>query len=139
LKYLLDTNAVSEPQKPRPDGGYMRWIAEREPAELAITVLTYSELTRGIISLDPGRRRAELTEWLAEALTFFSDRVLQIDLDVAATWAEVWVKHRKLGRGVGVVDELTAASAITHGLVVVTRNVSDFEHSGCELLNPWSS
>jgi toxin FitB len=139
LRYLLDTNAVSEPQRPRRNPGYMDWLGERVPEELAITVLTYSELTRGIVAMDYGRRRADLTAWLAEALTFFDDRILQIDMGVAAVWAELWIAHRRQGRVVGVVDELTAATALAHDLVVVTRNVADFEHSGCKLVSPWSS
>jgi len=117
----------------------MDWLADRDPEELAITVLTYSEFTRGVSALDQGHRRAELTAWLAEALTFFGDRILQIDIGVAAVWAELWITHRRLGRVVGVVDELTAATALAHDLVVVTRNVADFEHSGCRLVSPWSS
>jgi predicted nucleic acid-binding protein len=117
----------------------MAWLAAREPEELAISVLTYGELTRGVAALDQGRRRTELTAWLAEALTFYGDRILQVDVGVAAVWAEVWMTHRRLGRVVGVVDELVAATALAHDLIVVTRNVRDFEDSGCNLVSPWSS
>ncbi|HTX48821.1 MAG TPA: type II toxin-antitoxin system VapC family toxin [Caulobacteraceae bacterium] len=139
MRFLLDTNAVSEPRQARPNAGYMRWIDGRDPDELAISALTYGELTRGIASLADGRRRSELSAWLAEALTFFGDRILPVDVGVAAAWAEVWLTHRRLGKSVGVVDELTAATAMAHGLAVVTRNVRDFEHSGCDLLTPWST
>jgi predicted nucleic acid-binding protein len=137
LKYLLDTNAVGEPQRPLPDVGYMRWLGDREPEELAITVLTLSELRRGVIALEAGRRRNDLEAWLAEALTFFGDRILFVDTAVATVWANVWLTHRGLGRQVGVVDELTAAVALAHGLTVITRNVRHFERSGCALLSPW--
>lgn len=138
MKYLLDTNAISEPRRTAPDTGYMRWIQARDPAELAISVLAYGELARGVNALTPGRRRTDLTAWLAEALTFFGDRILQIDVGVAAVWADVWLTHRRLGRQVGVIDELTAATALAHGLTVVTRNVRDFEYSGCDIASPWS-
>lgn len=139
MKYLLDTNAVSEPRKAIPDQGYMRWIAAREPEELAISALTVGELSRGVSALDPGRRRTELSAWLAEALTFFGDRILPVDSIVAGVWAEVWVRHRKAARPTGVIDELTAATALSRGLVVVTRNVRHFQNSGCEFLSPWIS
>jgi predicted nucleic acid-binding protein len=138
LKYLLDTNAVSEPQRPLPNPGYMQWIRGQAPQELAMTVLTLGELTRGIAALPAGRRRTDLMEWLAEALTFFGDRILSIDVAVASAWSDVWLAHRRLARQVGVVDELTAAAALAHGLTVVTRNARHFEHSGCKLLSPWS-
>ena len=138
MKYLLDTNAVSEPQRPLPNPGYMQWIERREPQELAITVLTLSELTRGVRALEAGRRRADLTQWLAEAQTFFGDRILSVDGAAASAWSDVWLTHRRLARQVGVVDELTAAVALANGLTVVTRNVRHFEHSGCALLCPWS-
>jgi toxin FitB len=139
VRYLLDTNAISEPRRPVPDAGYMLWIQDREPAELAISVLTYGELARGVNALTPGRRRTDLTAWLAEALTFFGDRILQIDVSVAAVWSDVWLTHRRLGQVVGVIDELTAATALAHGLTVVTRNMRHFEHSGCSVISPWSS
>lgn len=138
MRYLLDTNAVSEPRQASPNPGYMRWIAARDPEELAISALTVGELTRGVISLEPGRRRTELTAWLAEAMTFFGDRILPIDAVVAGAWAEIWSRHKRLGRPTGVIDELMAATALRHRLVVVTRNAAHFEHSGCELLSPWS-
>lgn len=138
MKYLLDTNAVSEPQRPNPDRGYMDWLAAQIPDDLAISALTFGELRRGVTALGPGRRRTELSAWLVEGLAFFGERILPIDLAVASAWADVWALHRRLGRPVGVVDELTAATALAHGLTVVTRNTRHFEVSGCDLLAPWS-
>jgi predicted nucleic acid-binding protein len=138
VRYLLDTNAISEPRQAVPNRGYMRWIGAREADELAISALTVGELTRGVIALEPGRRRTDLTAWLAEAMTFFGDRILPIDAVVAGAWAEIWLRHRRSGRPTGVIDELVAATALRHRLVVVTRNIAHFEHCGCELLSPWS-
>lgn len=138
MRYLLDTNAVSEPQRPRPDPGYMAWIGEREAEDLAISALAYGELARGVAVLPAGKRRSELSAWLAEGLTFFGERILPVDVKVATVWADVWAANRRAGRVVGVVDELTAATALAHGLTVVTRNLDHFDESGCELLSPWS-
>jgi predicted nucleic acid-binding protein len=139
LRYLLDTNAVSEPRRLPPDRGYLDWIAARDPADLAISALTFGELKRGVAALPLGRRRAELEAWLTEGLSSFADRILPVDLSVASAWAEVSALHKRLGRAVGVIDELIAATALAHGLIVVTRNFRDFEASGCELQVPWSS
>ena len=139
MKFLLDTNAISEPQRAVPDEGYLHWLARREPDELAISALSVGELSRGVALLAQGKRRTELTAWLAEAMLLFGDRILPVDVVVARIWAEVWVRHRQVARPVGVVDELTAATALAHGLAVVTRNVRHFENSGCEFVCPWSA
>jgi toxin FitB len=139
LKFLLDTNAVSEPRRAPPDRGYLAWLSAQDPGDLAISALTFGELKRGIAALGPGRRRTELDAWLAEGLAAFGDRILPVDVSVAAAWADINSLHRNLGRGVGVIDELIAATALAHGLIVVTRNIKHFEASGCDVLVPWSS
>jgi predicted nucleic acid-binding protein len=92
-----------------------------------------------VTSLAPGRRRAELDAWLIEGLASFKDRILPVDMMVASAWADVWALHKRIGRAVGVIDELIAATALAHGLIVVTRNARHFDASGCDLLVPWSS
>jgi toxin FitB len=136
LRFLLDTNAVSEPRRTLPDAGYLDWLSAQDAADLAISTLTFGELRR---ALAPGRRRTELDAWLTEGLASFAERILPVDLAVASAWADVSDLHKSLGRAVGVVDELIAATALAHGLIVVTRNAKDFEASGCDLLVPWSS
>ena len=138
MRYLLDTNAVSEPRRLPPDPGYLGWLSGQEPGDLAISALTLGELKRGVMSLAPGRRRVELDAWLSEGLSSFRDRILPVDSAVASAWADVWVLHKSLGRAVGVIDELIAATALAHGLIVVTRNARHFEASGCDFLVPWS-
>ena len=139
MKFLLDTNAVSEPRRAPPDEGYLDWLSARDPGDLAISALTFGELKRGVAALAPGRRRTELDAWLTEGLTSFANRVLPVDLAVASAWADISALHKSLGRAIGVIDELIAATALAHGLIVVTRNAKDFEASGCDLLVPWSS
>jgi len=117
----------------------MAWLSGREPGELAISALTFGELKRGIAALARGRRRTELDAWLTEGLASFGDRILPVDVAVASAWAAVSAHHKSLGRAVGVIDELIAATALAHGLIVVTRNAKDFEATGCDLLVPWSS
>ena len=139
MKYLLDTNAVSEPRRVPPDRAYIRWLDGQDPSDLAISALTFGELKRGVAALPHGRRRVELDAWLSEGLSSFADRILPVDIAVASAWAGVWALHRSSGLAVGVIDELIAATALAHGLIVVTRNARDFEASGCQLLVPWSA
>jgi predicted nucleic acid-binding protein len=136
LKYLLDTNAVSEPRRSPPDQGYLAWLSAQEPGDLAISALTFGELKRGVAALPPGRRRTELEAWLAEGLVSFGDRILPVEVSVAGVWADINALHKRLGRAVGVIDELIAATALAYGLIVVTRNAEHFEASGCDLLVP---
>lgn len=139
MSFLLDTNAVSEPQRPRPDPGYRSWLESQSADDLHISALTVGELMRGARSLDDGPRRTRIEAWIAEALALFSDRVLPIDVTVASVWSGVSLSYRKHGLTAGAVDELIAATAIAHDLVLVTRNTRHFEASGCRLLSPWSA
>lgn len=134
---MLDTNALSEPQRPKPDPGYMAWVAAQDEGDLATSAVVYGELKRGALNLPFGTRRVALETWLTEAVASFGHRLLPIDTRVAATWAELSVRHRRGGRTVLITDELIAATALAHGLAVVTRNVRDFQASGCEIVSPW--
>jgi toxin FitB len=137
LSFLLDTNAVSEPQKATPDRAYTRWLIEQRAEDLHISVLSLGELKRGVAMLQLGARRASIEAWLSEALVLFGSRMLPIDAPVATAWADVSLNHRRQGLTVGAVDELIAATALAHDLTVVTRNRRYFLASGCRLLSPW--
>jgi predicted nucleic acid-binding protein len=139
LRFLLDTNAISEPQRPAPDPGYFDWLNARDPVDLAMSAMTFGELRRGVTALAPGARRTALHAWLTEGVASFGDRILPVDIGVASAWAELCVMHRRLGRVVGVMDELIAATALTHRLILVTRNIRHFEASGCQMLSPWKA
>lgn len=136
--FLLDTNAISEPKRARPDPGLMRWLADQLLSDLHLSVITVGELRRGIVRLEPGRRRDDLDFWLSDLILRYDQRILPIDLDVTERWASLAESHRVAGRASEMTDELIAATAHVHGLAIVTRNVRHFEHSGCRLLSPWS-
>jgi predicted nucleic acid-binding protein len=139
LRFLLDTNAVSEPQRERPDRGYMDWIAEQAADDLSVSALTFGELRRGVAGLDAGRRKSALKAWLTAWLSEFGDRVLPIDLRVAEAWGALSAKLKAEGRVAGFADELIAATALAHGLTLVTRNRRHFLAAGCEIVSPWAS
>ena len=137
MTFLLDTNAISEIRKPQPDSAYRAWLEAQDPGDLYLSVLSLGELRRGVVALPVGPRRSALEAWLAELLVQFSERTLVVDQGVASAWADIMLIHRATGRAVGTVDQLIAATALTHGLTVVTRNVRHFEPSGCKVVCPW--
>ena len=137
--YLLDTNAISEPKRARPDAGVVGWLNDQLLTDLHLSVITIGELRRGIIRLEPGRRRDDLDFWLAQVVLRFGDRILPIDIEVTERWAALAETQRAAGRTADMTDELIAATAHVHGLSVVTRNVRHFEHSGCRVVSPWTA
>ena len=136
--FLLDTNVISEPKRARPDAGVMAWLADQLLSDLHLSVITVGELRRGIVRLEPGRRRDDLDYWLTDLILRYGARILPVDLEVTERWASLAETARTLGRPSEMTDELIAATAHVQGLTVVTRNLRHFEHSGCRLLSPWS-
>lgn len=137
--YLLDTNAVSEAKRARPDEGLTDWLSNQLPSDLRLSVLTVGELRRGVVRLEPGRRRDDLDYWLADLVLRFGDRILPVDLDVTERWATLAEAARAQGRASDMTDELIAATAHVHGLTVVTRNLRHFEPLGCRVMCPWTA
>lgn len=143
MKYLLDTNAISEALKTRPNPGFISWLESVSQASdlddgFYISVLTIAEMRRGALKLESGVRREQIELRLRDLIVEYGDRILAVDLGVAEQWARVAEFYRQTGRSVGLVDELLAATALTHDLTLVTRNVRHFENSGCRLLSPWN-
>lgn len=138
--FLLDTNVVSEWVKPSPDVGVVEWLADADEDRTFLSVVTLAELRRGIERLAGGRRRDRLDDWLRNDLPMrFERRILPIDADVADAWGDVVARRETAGRPIGVMDAFIAATAIVHGLAVVTRNTTDFDATVAEIVNPWSS
>lgn len=138
MSYLLDTNAISEPGRPRPDQGFVDWFDQIEEAEIHLSVVTLGELRHGLALLPSGERKVRLEQLHLAIMRRYEAQILPVDLRVALTWGELAAQHRRLGRRPSVTDELIAATALVHNLTVVTRNISDFEPSGCRLLSPWT-
>jgi predicted nucleic acid-binding protein len=136
--FLLDTNTVSElkkVQQNRADPNVARWNAQTDAFDYWLSVVTVLELNVGVLRLerkDP-KQAASLRHWLeTRVMHDFKDRILPIDIETAQICAGLHVPDPKPER-----DSLIAATALRHGLVVVTRNVSDFRETGVKLLNPW--
>lgn len=138
MKYLLDTNAVSEWSKPRPNEGLIRWMHDADEEDLCLSVVTVAELRRGIEKLAEGKRKRELESWLTEELLpRFEGRILAIDQATADLWGKLTARSEKVGKPLGIMDAFLAASAEGYGMSLVTRDRRPFEALGVKSLSPW--
>lgn len=138
MRFLLDTNVVSEWVKPRPDAGVVQWLTEVDEDEVFISAVTIAEIRHGIQRMARGVRRDRLDLWLSEELPVrFDARVLPIDAQVADEWGRVMARSQEIGRPAGVMDAFVAATTKRHDLTLATRNVTDFEALGIQVVNPW--
>lgn len=137
-EYLVDTNTISEFSKPMPNQGVVDWLRHTDPSLLYSSVITFGEIRLGIEDLPIGKRRADLETWFLTGLpTWFSGKTLPVTSEIADRWAKITIQAKQRGRTVATPDGLIAATALVHNLVIVTRNVSDFEPLGVPVLSPW--
>jgi hypothetical protein len=132
--YLLDTMVLSELRKWRRDPSLVGWLERVRATDLYLSVVTIGEVERGIARQqrrDPAFAE-RLAEWLDGVLRYYAARILAIDVNVARRWGRLADAHGHAG-----ADLLIAATAIEHGLAVVTRNVRHFEGTGVPLVNPF--
>ncbi len=136
MTYLIDTNVWSELRNPgRADINVRAWAATANPADLYLSAITVFELERGVLLIErrDSNQGGRLRRWLERhVLEPFESRIVPIDAVIARRCAALHVPDPRPER-----DALIAATALTHGLIVVTRNVDDFEPMGAALLNPW--
>jgi len=135
--YLLDTNCVSELVRLRPEPRVIAWIAAADESSLYLSVLTLGEIRKGLAEMPQSKRRAQLDAWAENLRLRFSGRALSIDADIAERWGFLAAAAKHAGKGVSVVDGLLAATALHHGLTVVSRNSRDFTALHVPTLNPW--
>jgi predicted nucleic acid-binding protein len=136
MSYLLDTNVLSELRRKQPNKGVSSWFAQRPASSLYLSVLTLGELRKGIDGVQDDARKLALSDWLQHELSlFFLGRVLSIDEQVVDRWGQLVAAA---GRPLPAIDSLLAATALVHGLHMVTRNAKDFEGLGLDVINPWT-
>ena len=139
MRFLLDTCVISELVAKQPDSGLVEWIDSRAEEQLYLSVITIGEIKKGIEKLLDSGRRSELTKWLEEELLVrFKDKILPIDVNVMLVWSALMANLEQQGRRMPAIDSLIAAIAIQGKLDLVTRNKTDFEHTGVPVINPWT-
>ena len=138
MSFLLDTNAVSEWVKPRPNSGLIGWMESTDEDRVFISVISLAELRYGVERLAAGSRRRRLEEWLGRELPLrFEGRILPVDTNVAEVWGKTVSRSEAAGRPISATDAFLAATAETHELTLVTRNISDFPLLKA-VLSPWN-
>lgn len=139
MRILLDTNVISEPQKPQPSTAVERFIRDTPEESLYLSIITIAELYRGVALMAEGRRRIRLIEWVAAELPArFGDRLLPISTSTAALWGEVMAQSRRDGLNTSIMDGFLAATAAAHNLAIATRNVRHFAGLGVTVIDPWN-
>ena len=140
MMYVLDTNVVSELRQVgsgKADAHLVRWTESVDAAELFVSAITIMELEMGVLSIErkDATQGAMLRAWMDQhVLPEFSSRTLPIDTAVAQRCARLHIPDRRSER-----DALIAATALVHGMTVVTRNVADFKPTGVAVVNPWEA
>jgi toxin FitB len=136
--WLLDTNVLSELRRRKPERKVVAFIAAQPLESLYVSVVTFAEIRFGIERASDAGRRAELGDWLAHKVRpMFEQRVLAISEDVMFKWRLLVEEGRKLRHTYSQPDLIIAATALDHGLTVVSRDVSDYRRARVPVVNPW--
>lgn len=137
---LLDTNVISELMRPVPEAAVVAWLNSQDASRLALSTISIAEISYGVQCLQDSLRRRLLSERFDQLLRRgFAYRILDFDQSAARIYGEIMAHRRAIGRPVSVLDAQIAAIARTHHLAIATRNTSDFEETGLELINPWAA
>ena len=136
MTYLIDTCVLSELTKDPVCAHVEQWFADQPADALTISVVSIGEIVHGIEKKAPGKKRDALVDWLEnELLPWFSGRVVDLDTATMRRWGTL----RATGRTLPIIDSLVAASALTIGAALVTRNIADFAGiDGLAIINPWT-
>jgi len=138
MAWLLDTNILSERRKPKPEPRVTAFYDTQPLNTLYISVVSIAEIRFGIELQEDVARRAELNDWLTLTLRpAFAGRILPVTEDILLKWRTLMEAGRKTGHTYSHPDLVIAATALHHGLTVVTRDRSDFEKAGVPVVNPW--
>jgi len=136
--WLLDTNVLSELRRPKPEPKVVAFIASKPLDRLFVSTVTFAEIRFGIERVGDATRRAELNDWLAHKVRpMFEQRALAVTEDVMFKWRLLVADGRKAGHTYSQPDLIIAATALHHGLTVVSRDTSDFRKARVPVLNPW--
>jgi predicted nucleic acid-binding protein len=136
MKYLIDTNVLSEITKPNPNKNVVKWFINTPDIDKFISVISIGEIIYGIEKLPNGSRKSKLSVWFNEVISEgFNERILDIKASTMHAWGKMMAK---LPRSFHVQDTFIAATALENNLIIATRNVKDFSDiTGLKILNPW--
>ena len=137
---LLDTNVISEQMRTEPSLQILTWFKNYSSEQLFLSTITEAELLRGIVILPDGKLKSAKTALLGEILQIdFVGRILPFESKAANHYAEIYAARKTLGRPISTFDCMIAAIARANDCKLATRNVSDFEYCGVEIVDPWAA
>jgi toxin FitB len=138
MNYVLDTNVISELIAKQPNPRVIEWLDSLDPTTLYLTVITLGEIRKGIEKLPPSKRKDSVKEWLeTDLLLRFQGKILEITTEVMLLWGELTGRLENEGRPLAAIDSLIAAIVLEGNYSLITRNDSDFQHTGITIINPW--
>lgn len=136
MRYLVDANVLSEPTKPAPNPKVVDWL-QRNEQEIVVDPIIVGEMRFGILLLRKSRRRDSLERWFDAGIQRL--RCLPWEAETGLRWAQLLARLRAAGQAMPIKDSLIAATALVHGLTVVTRNRTDFAKAGVGMIDPFAS
>ncbi|MGH7555641.1 MAG: type II toxin-antitoxin system VapC family toxin [Longimicrobiales bacterium] len=135
MRYLVDANVLSEPTRPAPDASVVEWLRHNERV-IAVDPIILGEVRFGILLLRKGNKRARLERWFDMGVQRLC--CLPWEAETGFKWAQLLASLRAAGRAMPIKDSLIAATALVHGLTIVTRNRTDFEKAGLRIIDPFA-
>ncbi|MGC9313013.1 MAG: type II toxin-antitoxin system VapC family toxin [Sediminispirochaetaceae bacterium] len=135
---LLDTCVISEVLRPAPSPKVTAWLDSLPEEQVYIPSLVIGELEKGVELLPKGEKKAALRLWLEQLRRRFKGRILPFDEETAVLWGSLTARCRKSGRRLPVIDSMLAAIALRHSALFATRNVTDYDDTGADIVNPWA-
>lgn len=137
MNFLLDTNVISEPKQKKPNKKVLEWLGEQDESKIYLSVLTIGEIRKGIARLDSGKKKAELEKWLEKLRNRFARRILPLSERTFLVWGKMCGEFENKGVVRSALDSLLEATALEQDLILVTRNIKNFQNSQVTILNPW--
>ncbi|MDB9528961.1 type II toxin-antitoxin system VapC family toxin [Oscillatoria sp. CS-180] len=140
MNYLMDTCIISELVNKHPNSQVIDWVEAQVSESLYLSVITIGEIAKGINRLPTSHRKSRLVNWLMhDLLKRFAGRVCCIDIETMLIWGNLLSQLESYGRKLPLLDSLIAATALQNSLYLATRNTKDFEGTGIEIVNPFST
>ena len=138
MKYLLDTCVISELVSKHPNPKVVEYVDSLDLEDVYLSVITIGEIVKGVEKLSKSRRKKDLQAWLKDDLLVrFEGNIVALDTDVLIEWGALTARLESEGKTMPAIDSLIAATAPAKKMTLVTRNVSDFEATTVDILNPW--
>jgi toxin FitB len=137
VKVILDTCVIAELRRFEGSTAVKAAVDRLSDEDLFLSVLTVGEIAKGIALLPPGKKKNSLTAWHTGLQKEFSQRILPVDIETAQIWGELIASAQKSGIVIPALDGMLAASALRHGMQIMTRNTKHFAASGALVIDPW--